>query len=78
MTVLEEYRKRDAEFLSRAQDHDNVIAARDAAKARCEDLTAQRMTEFMAGFTAISTKLKEMYQVSLGLRCKKDEADEDR
>jgi structural maintenance of chromosome 4 len=61
---LAEYRKRDAEFLSRAQEHDDVIALRDAAKVRYDDLSALRLKEFMSGFTAISTKLKEMYQVS--------------
>lgn len=65
LNVLAEYRKRDAEFLSRAQEHDDVIAMRDAAKVRYDDLSALRLKEFMSGFTAISTKLKEMYQVSL-------------
>lgn len=63
MTVLAEYRKREAEFLSRAQDYDDVNAKAAAAKARHDDMIAQRLREFMAGFTAISTKLKEMYQM---------------
>lgn len=36
---------------------------RDEAKKRYDDLRKRRLDEFMAGFTAISQKLKEMYQV---------------
>lgn len=65
LNVLAEYRKREAEFLDRAKDMESVTAARDDAKTRYDDLRKVRLDEFMAGFTAISAKLKEMYQVSL-------------
>lgn len=43
---------------------ENVTAQRDAAKKRYDDLRKVRLDEFMAGFSAISSKLKEMYQAS--------------
>jgi len=37
----------------------------DAEKQKYDSLWKQRLGEFMAGFSTISLKLKEMYQVSL-------------
>lgn len=65
LNILAEYRKREAEFLDRARDLETVTKARDAAKARYDELRKVRLDEFMAGFTAITAKLKEMYQASL-------------
>ena len=65
LNVLTEYRKRESEFLDRAQDMENVTSSRDIAKKRYDDLRKVRLDEFMAGFSAISSKLKEMYQVRL-------------
>ena len=67
MSVLKDYRKREEEFLKRAHILDEVTQLRDAQKRKYEDLTKQRLDEFMAGFSAISLKLKEMYQVSAPL-----------
>lgn len=71
LNILAEYRKREAEFLDRARDLETVTNARDAAKARYDELRKVRLDEFMAGFTAITAKLKEMYQASFSLfrRC---------
>ncbi|CAD6578745.1 MAG: hypothetical protein TREMPRED_002256 [Tremellales sp. Tagirdzhanova-0007] len=63
LNVLTEYRKRESEFLDRAQDMENVTSSRDIAKKRYDDLRKVRLDEFMAGFSAISSKLKEMYQM---------------
>lgn len=63
LNVLHEYRRREAEFLDRARDLEAVTNQRDAAKQRYDDLRKVRLDEFMAGFSAISSKLKEMYQV---------------
>lgn len=65
--ALKEYRKREAEFLDRAQDLEKVTSARDAHKKKYDELRKARLDEFMAGFNIISTKLKEMYQVCLPL-----------
>ncbi|OCH95713.1 RecF/RecN/SMC protein [Obba rivulosa] len=67
LSVLKDYRKREAEFLRRAQDLEEVTQARDAKKQEYEDLRKRRLDEFMSGFSMISLKLKEMYQmITLG------------
>ncbi|KAG8797776.1 hypothetical protein FRC16_008533 [Serendipita sp. 398] len=63
MDVLKQYRKREKEFLTRAQDLDAVTAKRDACKKEYDDLRKKRLDEFMSGFNLISSKLKEMYQM---------------
>lgn len=63
LNVLHEYRRREAEFLERAKDLEGVTSRRDDAKKMYDDLRKVRLDEFMAGFSAISAKLKEMYQV---------------
>lgn len=63
LNVLKEYKERETEFLRRHDDLEKVIAERDAQKKTYEDLRKQRLEEFMAGFSTISLKLKEMYQV---------------
>ncbi|WVQ75201.1 hypothetical protein IAR50_004812 [Cryptococcus sp. DSM 104548] len=63
LNILAEYRRREAEFLDRAKDLERVTDGRDAAKSRYDDLRKVRLDEFMAGFTAITAKLKEMYQM---------------
>lgn len=65
--MLQEYRKREAEFIARAKDLEATTESRDAAKKRYDDLRKQRLESFMAGFSVISSKLKEMYQmITLG------------
>ncbi|TYJ52380.1 hypothetical protein B9479_007036, partial [Cryptococcus floricola] len=59
LNILAEYRRREAEFLDRAKDLERVTGGRDAAKSRYDDLRKVRLDEFMAGFTAITAKLKE-------------------
>ena len=69
LSVLKEYKKREAEFMNRAKDLEEVSQQRDAQKQKYDGLRKQRLDEFMAGFNLISLKLKEMYQVrSIGLR----------
>lgn len=63
MDVLKQYRKREQEFLARAQDLDAVTMKRDACKKEYDELRKKRLEEFMTGFNQISGKLKEMYQV---------------
>ena len=63
LNVLAEYRKRETEFLDRAKDLESVTRDRDTAKHEYDDLRKTRLEEFMVGFSTISSKLKEMYQV---------------
>jgi len=67
LNVLKEYKKREEEFMKRAKDLEETTAARDAQKQLYDGLRKQRLDEFMAGFSSISLKLKEMYQmITLG------------
>ena len=65
LSVLKDYQKREEEFLRRAADLDEVTKLKNQKKAEYDELTNKRLKEFMAGFNAISLKLKEMYQASL-------------
>lgn len=60
---MKDYRQREEEFLRRAAEFDKITKLRDAKKEEYEALRKRRLDEFMAGFSAISLKLKEMYQV---------------
>ncbi|KAK9361374.1 RecF/RecN/SMC [Lipomyces starkeyi] len=63
LTVLKEYRRREQEFETRNADLKDAVSQRDAVKHRYEDLRKRRLEEFMDGFSQISLKLKEMYQM---------------
>lgn len=62
-SVLSDYCRRVAEHASRSADLATSLAARDTAKQRCDELRRARLEGFMAGFSAISARLKEMYQL---------------
>lgn len=61
--VLAEYRRRVEEHALRSSDLQSALDQRDAAKKRCDDLRRMRLEGFMTGFSAISLRLKEMYQM---------------
>lgn len=61
--VLAEYRRRVEEHAARSTDLASAVAQRDAAKKRCDDLRRLRLEGFMEGFSTISLRLKEMYQM---------------
>lgn len=61
--VLAEYRRRVEEHAARSGDLNEAVATRDAAKKRCEELRRLRLEGFMEGFSTISLRLKEMYQM---------------
>ncbi|MPC09379.1 Structural maintenance of chromosomes protein 4 [Portunus trituberculatus] len=67
LAVIQEYRKKEEMYLQRASELDEITRQRDEQRKYHEDLRKQRLNEFMAGFTIISNKLKEMYQmITLG------------
>jgi structural maintenance of chromosome 4 len=49
--------------MKRAKDLEETTAACDTQKQLYDGLWKQRLDEFMAGFSSISLKLKDMYQV---------------
>ncbi|EEQ35516.1 Structural maintenance of chromosomes protein 4 [Microsporum canis] len=63
LSVLGEYRRRVAEHETRSADLAAALASRDAAKSRLDTLRSLRLTGFMEGFSTISLRLKEMYQM---------------
>ena len=63
LAVLAEYRRRANEHATRLEDLNTALAARDSAKKRTDELRRLRLEGFMEGFSAISLRLKEMYQM---------------
>ena len=67
LSVIAEYRRRCNDLASRAADLNTALSARDTAKTRLADLRSLRLSQFMTGFTTISSHLKSMYQlITLG------------
>lgn len=67
LTAINEYRKKEALYLERVTEMDRITECRDQQKQMFEDLRKQRLDEFMCGFSVITNKLKEMYQmITLG------------
>ena len=67
LSVLKEYRKREEEFMKQAKDLEQITNLPDDQKQKYDGLRKQWLDEFMAGFSLISMKLKEMYQVRFKL-----------
>lgn len=63
ISVLAEYRKRAEEHAARSLDLAEAVTSRDTAKKRCDELRRLRLEGFMEGFSIISLRLKEMYQM---------------
>ncbi|XP_076244939.1 structural maintenance of chromosomes 4-like protein gluon [Calliopsis andreniformis] len=67
MQVIAEYREKDALFLQRATDLEKITSERNKMRDIYETARRRRIQEFLAGFTIITDKLKEMYQmITLG------------
>jgi len=67
MTAIAEYRKKEADYLARVSELDEVTEERNDARTVHEDLRRLRLEKFMEGFGHITLKLKEMYQmITLG------------
>lgn len=67
MGAIREYRKKEKEYAERMKALDEVTEKRDSIRKDYESLRKKRLDEFMAGFSEISLRLKEMYQmITLG------------
>ena len=67
LAVIAEYRRRCNDLTTRTADLTTALKSRDSAKTRLVDLRSLRLTQFMTGFTTISSHLKSMYQlITLG------------
>lgn len=64
---MQEFEKKEASYLQRVAELDQVTTKRTQIRDLREDLRKRRQTEFQSGFNLISSKLKEMYQlITLG------------
>eukprot|EP00698_Gefionella_okellyi_P003480 TRINITY_DN13290_c0_g1_i1.p1 TRINITY_DN13290_c0_g1~~TRINITY_DN13290_c0_g1_i1.p1 ORF type:complete len:1252 (-),score=398.39 TRINITY_DN13290_c0_g1_i1:119-3832(-) len=67
LAAIEEYRKKEAEYRERLAELDAITEKRDGVRRLYDELRKKRLDEFMAGFSVITMKLKEMYQmITLG------------
>jgi structural maintenance of chromosome 4 len=67
LLTIEEFRKADTEYKGRLKEFEDANAEREKARSELENLRQKRLEEFMEGFSVISMKLKEMYQmITLG------------
>lgn len=65
--AIAEYATKDREYGAQVHGLDGVTARRDAARRECDRLRKARLDEFMSGFSVITLKLKELYQmITLG------------
>jgi structural maintenance of chromosome 4 len=63
MSAILEYRKRRQLVAEKSQAYEQASLLLEEQRARYEDLRRQRSEMFLAGFTVIQHKLKEMYQL---------------
>lgn len=63
MASIEEYKRKEELHLVRLKELDAVTEGRDEARKEFEGMRKERLDKFMAGFSMITNKLKEMYQV---------------
>eukprot|EP00794_Sanderia_malayensis_P011500 gene11500-12695_t len=67
MAAITEYRKKEEAYLDRVSQLGAITEERDIKRKDLEATRKQRLDEFMSGFSIITTKLKEMYQmITLG------------
>lgn len=67
MQIIADYQEKDALYMSRAADLEETTSARNKMRDIYETARRRRIQEFLHGFTLITTKLKEMYQmITLG------------
>merc|ERR1719282_1223314 len=67
LTSIQEFRRADTEHKSKLADYEVTHKQREEKRQELETLRQTRLEEFMDGFTLISMKLKEMYQmITLG------------
>ena len=63
MKAINVYYQKEKEYIARVKQLDQVTTQRDLARLHYDELKKKRLDLFMSGFTMISMKLKEMYQM---------------
>lgn len=65
--AIAEYRRKNAEYQGQVGELDELSSRRDVARKENDGLRKARLDEFMQGFSVITLKLKELYQmITLG------------
>ncbi|KPI97761.1 Structural maintenance of chromosomes protein 4 [Papilio xuthus] len=65
--AIQDYKTKEDLYLKRAAELDEITTKRNEMRALYDQLRKKRTTDFLCGFTTITTKLKEMYQmITLG------------
>ena len=67
MSAIVEFRAKEKDYLRRVNELESVAKAREIARRDFESVRKKRLDMFMAGFSVITLRLKEMYQmITLG------------
>jgi len=67
MSALDAYNKAHSDWKLRVSEFDSATTLRDTSRSTYEILRKERLNTFMTGFSVITLKLKEMYQmITLG------------
>lgn len=67
MQIIADYEEKDALYIRRAADLEEMTVIRNRMREIYETARRRRVQEFLHGFSLITTKLKEMYQmITLG------------
>ncbi|XP_013138419.1 PREDICTED: structural maintenance of chromosomes protein 4 [Papilio polytes] len=67
LQAIQDYKNKEDLYLKRAAELDEITTKRNEMRALYDQLRKKRTTDFLCGFTTITTKLKEMYQmITLG------------
>ncbi|XP_015179859.1 PREDICTED: structural maintenance of chromosomes protein 4 [Polistes dominula] len=67
MQIIADYEEKDKVYLKRVADLESITTERNNLRDIYEKTRRQRISEFLTGFTLITNKLKEMYQmITLG------------
>ncbi|GAB6019950.1 Structural maintenance of chromosomes protein 4 [Chamberlinius hualienensis] len=61
--VIEQYKEKEELYLQRVEEFECITKDRDEMRKCYDELRKRRFDEFMKGFTIISQKLKETYQM---------------
>ncbi|XP_040571134.1 structural maintenance of chromosomes protein 4 [Lepeophtheirus salmonis] len=67
LAVIAEFTTKESLYLERIAELEDLTSKRDKQKKNYDDIRKMRLNEFMEGFSIITSKLKEMYQmITLG------------
>lgn len=67
LSAIDEYKTKDVDYRNQVDELDELTRKRDAGRKECDTLRKSRLDEFMAGYSTITLKLKELYQmITLG------------